>query len=169
MHLLAQRSKPVERGQGIAVFLLREEAVRRGFEAKILRMIEQSGFEILSIKQLLAAKEQRSSDSNSYVFATPGGKVATCVVAHDRQPISPTFDQRRAFPYRTNARTFVVDAIRAAVLAYVAPIEMFNPIHASCCATEAWELIEMFAPEIKQEIEAQIVLGTRSKTDPLAA
>jgi hypothetical protein len=78
------------------------------------------------------------------------------VIAYDSNPIPMNRKQRRRFPQRTNARIFVKEKIRDAVMAYFPPNQQCNALHSSDHAAEAWHLIEVMAPELVDEIHARI-------------
>ena len=148
--------------QGLAVFILRREAVRRGFQSKMITMIQQSGFEILATKVLspsevgFATARTRGGDWISGDFTLPGGPPAVTVVAYDRSPIPATRKQQRKYPQRYNARVFVKDTIRDAIAAELPSDQVCNPLHSSDHAAEAWHLIEETAPEILPQVRARL-------------
>src|SRR5207253_7654546 len=90
-------------------------------------------------------------------YAFPGGPPAVCVVAYDRHPIKLNRKQRKRFPQRTNGRIFVKEKIRDAVLAFIPPNELFNALHSSDHAAEAWHLVDILAPELKAELQQRIL------------
>jgi hypothetical protein len=148
--------------QGLAVFVLRQEAVRRGFKNKMIEMIEQSGFELLAVKVLTPAEVQyaaartRGGDWTSGDYTIPAGPPAVIVVAYDPEPLAPNRKQRRRFPQRTNARIFVKETIRDAIIAELPPDQPCNALHSSDHAGEAWHLIEAFAPEMIETIRSKL-------------
>lgn len=176
LQLLAKRLTPEIQDQGLSVFVLRQEAVRRGYQDTMLKMIEQSGFKILAVKALSPAEVQyaaaRSRGGNWSIgpYSFSGGPPAVAVVAYDPNPIPPNRKQRRKYPLRTNARIFIKDEIRDFVQAESPRAEQFNALHSSDHAAEAWHLIETMAPEMMEEIRSRLNL-IRKSVDvlPLAA
>jgi hypothetical protein len=163
LQVLADRLTPHVHDQGLTVFVLRQEAVRQGFHDQIIRMIEQSGFEILETKTLspdevefAAARTRGGNWTVGGPFDLSGGEPAVAVVAYDHHPIPPNRKQRRRFPQRTNARIFVKEAIRDAIIAQLPPQQGFNALHSSDHAAEAWHLIEVLAPDRVEAIRAQL-------------
>jgi hypothetical protein len=163
LQYLAKQLTPEMHDQGVTVFVLRQEAIRRGFKEKMISMIEESGFEVLAAKALsanevdYAATRTRGGNWSTGPYAFPGGPPAVCVVAYDRHPIKLNRKQRRRFPQRTNARIFVKEKIRDAVLAFIPPNELFNALHSSDHAAEAWHLVDILAPEMKAELQQRIL------------
>ncbi len=152
LQILAKRLTLEMHDQGLGVFVLRQEAVRRGFQDKLIDMIEKSGFEILAVKVLSpeevqhAAARTRGGDWISGDMTFPAGPPAAAVVVYDRDPIPPTRKQRRKYPQRYNARLFAKDTIREAIGAELPPDQQFNALHSSDHAAEAWHLIEALCP-----------------------
>jgi hypothetical protein len=163
LQVLARRLPTHVHDQGLAVFVLRQEAVRRGFQEQIVQMIGQSGFEILGVRVLdddevahVAARTRGGNWVEEGPFDRPGGDPAATVIAYDHRPITPTRKQRRRFPNRTNARLFVKESIRDAIVAQLPRGESFNALHSSDHAAEAWHLIEVLAPELLETIRTRL-------------
>jgi hypothetical protein len=148
--------------QGLAVFVLREEGIRRGFQDQMVEMIRKTGFEIWSVKKLSPAEIRYSAPRTRGGNWGPGpgdyvgGDPAVIVVAYDPHPIAPSWKQRRRFPHRTNARIFAKELIRDAVMAQSADSHGCNALHSSDHAAEAWHLIEVFAPELMSQIHDRL-------------
>jgi hypothetical protein len=163
LKLLAERLAPHVHDQGLTVFVLREEAVRRGFTNKIVGMIRASGFAVLATRTLspdeiafAAARTRGGNWEAGRPYRRTGGAPAAAVVAYDHAPIPLNRRQRRKFPKRTNARVFAKEAIRDAIIAELPPDEGFNALHSSDHAAEAWHLIEVLAPELVDTIRARL-------------
>jgi hypothetical protein len=162
LQLLAKRLTPDVHDQGLTVFVLRQEAVRRGFQQKMVTMVEETGFNILAVKELspteveYAASRTRGGNWSAGPYNSAGGPPATAVIAYDHKPIRLNRQQRRRFPQRTNARIFAKEKIRDAILAYLPPNQQCNSLHSSDHAAEAWHLVEILAPELIEKIHAQI-------------
>jgi hypothetical protein len=174
--ILAERLGHHVHDQGLAVFVLRQEAIARGFKDQIVHMIEQSGFEVLATRALTpieiefaAARTRGGNWEAGRPFSISGGPPAVCVVAYDRSPVSLNRRQRRKFPKRTNARIFVKETIRDAIIAQLPTNEDFNALHSSDNAPEAWHLIEVLAPELVEPIQARIrqIHGATALSEPM--
>jgi hypothetical protein len=160
--------------EGLCVFVIRRESVRRGFHDQIVRMIEQGGFEILTTHTLApdeikfaAARSRGGNWEAGEPFNVPAGPPAIAVVAYDRHPLRLSRRQRRKFTHRTNARIFVKESIRDWVVAQLPPGERFNALHSSDNAAEAWHLVEVLAPrkmaEVRQQLQAIYADATQSR------
>jgi hypothetical protein len=160
---LAERVPAHVRDQGLAVFVLRQEAVRQGFQSDIIRMIGDHGFQIMAVRPLArheidhaAARCRGGNWAEEGPFDLPSGGPATVVVAYDPDPQPLNRRQRRKFSQRTNARIFVKELIRDAVIAQLPPKRSFNALHSSDHAAEAWHLIEVLAPDLLAPIRARM-------------
>jgi hypothetical protein len=175
LRLLAQRLPAHVNDQGLAVFVLRQEAVQRGFQDEIVEMIRANGFEVLAVRELddhevahVAARTRGGNWVEEGPFDRPGGDPAATVIAYDHQPIPPNRQQRRRFPNRTNARLFVKESIRDAIVAQLPRGESFNALHSSDHAAEAWHLIEVLAPDLLETIRTQVSrLHAQAEPEPM--
>ncbi len=154
---LAERQPAYVHDEGISVFAIREQAVARGYTDRIVQMIADSGFDIVSVTNLSAlmrvqggARTRGGTWAMKGPFATSGGLPAAVVIAHDPEPLAPSAQQRKQFKERTNARVYVKESIRDALLAELSPAEGFNALHSSDHAPEAWHLIEELVPEQRE-------------------
>jgi hypothetical protein len=160
---LAERLAPHVHDQGLAVFVLRAETIRRGFQDQIIRMIRDSGFEILAVRALsedetihAAARTRGGNWEAGRPFSISGGRPAAAVVAYDHAPLRLNRQQRSKFPKRTNARIFAKETIRDAIIEQLPRGEDFNALHSSDHAAEAWHLIEVLAPELVDQVRARL-------------
>jgi hypothetical protein len=160
---LAQRVPPHVSDQGLAVFVLRQEAVSHGFQSEIVRMIREEGFEVLAARRLTrdeidraAARCRGGNWEEQGPFDLPSGGPAAVVVAYDAHPQPLTRRQRRKFPHRTNGRIFAKERIRDAIVAQLPPGRSFNALHSSDHAAEAWHLIEVLAPDLLEPIRERL-------------
>jgi hypothetical protein len=159
---LAGRLSAEMHDQGLAVFVLREEAIRRGFQDKMVDMIRKTGFDIWAVKKLApeeirySAPRTRGGNWGPGPGDFVGGDPAVIVIAYDPQPIAPNWRQRRKFQHRTNARIFAKEMIRDAVMEESVDAQGCNALHSSDHAAEAWHLIEVFAPELMMEIHSRL-------------
>ncbi|MGD9633024.1 MAG: hypothetical protein AB7G28_15610 [Pirellulales bacterium] len=169
---LAAELAPHINDQGLAVFVLREVAVERGFTNQIVGMIRDSGFEVLTTRMLApqeiefaAARTRGGNWQAGKPYELSGGRPAAAVVVYDHAPMRPSWRQRRRFPKRTNARIFAKEKIRDAIIAALPQGERFNAIHSSDHAAEAWHLIEILAPELTEVVREKLaeIHGRASK------
>jgi hypothetical protein len=163
LQILAQPLPAYVHEQGLTVFVLRRMAVQQGFQDQMIRMIRESGFEILATKVLspvemeyAAARTRGGNWTVGGPFDRSGGGPAVAVIAYDRDPLPPNRKQRRRFPQRTNARIYVKEAIRDAIIAQLPPKQSFNALHSSDHAAEAWHMIEVLAPEMLEDIRDRL-------------
>jgi hypothetical protein len=163
LQVFVERLAPHVNDQGLTVFVLREEAIRRGFTDKIVAMIREQGFDVLATRflspeetEFAAARTRGGNWEAGRPYSLSGGAPAAAVVAYDHAPITPNWKQRRKFPKRTNARIFAKETIRDAIIAELPPGEGFNALHSSDHAAEAWHLIEVLAPELTGTIRAKL-------------
>lgn len=163
LNVFLEKLAPHINDQGLAVFVLRKEAVRRGLTNQLVSMICDQGFEILTTRMLspeetefAAARTRGGNWEAGRPYSVSGGAPAACVVVYDHAPIRPSWKQRRKFPKRTNARIFAKEKIRDAIIAALPPGEAFNALHSSDHAAEAWHLIEVLAPELLDSIRAKL-------------
>lgn len=163
LRLLTGRLAAHLHDEGLTVFVLRQTAIQQGFRDEIIDRIRQGGFEILQAKTLspdevefAAARVRGGNWDEGGPFDLTGGEPAVVVIAYDHDPLPPDWRQRRRFPKRTNARIFVKEAIRDAIIAQLPPKQSFNALHSSDNAAEAWHMIENFAPELMDDIRTRI-------------
>jgi nucleoside diphosphate kinase len=163
LQVFVDKLAPHVNDQGLTVFVLREEAVRRGLTDKIVDMIAVQGFDVLATRMLsrdeiafAAARTRGGNWEAGKPYALSGGPPAATVVCYDHAPISPNRRQKRKFPKRTNARIFAKEKIRDAIIAELPPGETFNALHSSDHAAEAWHLIEVLAPELTDTIRHKL-------------
>jgi hypothetical protein len=176
LKLLAERLAPHVHDQGLTVFVLREEAVRRGLMNRIVGLIREHGFEILATRLLTpeeiayaAARTRGGNWEAGRPFSLSGGAPAAAVIAYDHAPIPLSRRQRRKFPKRTNARIFAKEAIRDAIIAELPPGEGFNALHSSDHAAEACHLMDVLAPELVDAIRARLadIHGDAATSQPV--
>lgn len=150
------------RDPGLVVFVIRREGVRRGFQQQIINMIMRAGFEILATKTLspqeveYSAQRTRGGNWGKGFYKQSGGPPAMCVVAYDAHPIKPTRKQLKKYPQVVNARQFIKDEIRDAIIAQLPPEEECNVVHSSDYGGEAWYFLEVYAPEMVEALGRQL-------------
>lgn len=145
--------------QGLGVFVIRHEAMKRNMLAEITDMVEQGGFEILAAKKLSperieagTAQTRGGNWNEDGPFENSGGPPAAVIIAYDPEPLPMTAKQRRKFSTRTNARLFVKEHIRDRICEQLPAGERFNALHSSDNAADALHLIEILAPELMDDV-----------------
>jgi hypothetical protein len=148
--------------QGLAVFVLREQALARGGLEKAKSLVERHGFSVLRAEAL--ASESLQSVSRSIrggnwgrgPWPISGGLPAALVVAYDTSPVAPTRRQRKKFPFLANARLLCKDKIRDAFNQGLPPSEHCNTIHSSDNGREALDYLRLMLPDAVNDVLAQI-------------
>jgi hypothetical protein len=163
LDVFVKQLSPHVNDQGLAVFVLREEVIRRGMTHRVVGMIREQGFEVLATRLLspeeiefAAARTRGGNWEAGRPYSLSGGAPAAAVVVYDHAPIRLNRRQRRKFPKRTNARIFAKERIRDAIIAELPRGETFNALHSSDHAAEAWHLIEVLAPELTDTIRMKL-------------
>lgn len=169
---LAARLDESVHDQGLAVFVLRQQAVQRGFTDEIIEMIRDGGFKILAAKQLCSdtikagAEQTRGGNwTREKQFDLSGGPPAAIIIAYDHEPQRLSKRQLRRFPERTNARLFIKEDIREAICSQMPQGERFNALHSSDHAAEAWHLIEVLAPELIESVRNQLAAESEGTSE----
>ncbi len=169
LQTLASRLEGHIHDQGLAVFVVRREAVDRGLLEQITDMVEVGGFEILQTKKLseemirTGASQTRGGNWKlEGPFDISGGPPAAVIVAYDHQPLPLTAKQSRKFTTRTNARLFVKEKIRDVLCEQLPSGERFNALHSSDHAADALHLIETLVPELMDDIVSRLTESPRT-------
>lgn len=144
--------------RGLAVFILRREAINRGGLEKLVPLVEQCGFSILKTKMLSDAEQQhaarniRGGNWGRGPWSASGGPPAAVVVAYDPYPRSLNRRQRRKFPLADNARVLEKGRIRDAFNEGYPRERHANVLHSSDNSLEAWEYIRLVLPDHEDDI-----------------
>jgi hypothetical protein len=141
-----------------AVFLLREEGMRRGGVEKASRLIENYGFQV-KVTQVFderttatVARSLRGGNWGRGPWPVSGGPPVAAIVAHDPAPITPTRRDRKRFPFVANARLLCKEQLRDA-FNYGYPKEQHcNVIHSSDNGREAMDYLRIIMPDNAGEI-----------------
>jgi hypothetical protein len=143
---------------GLAVFLVRREALARGGVKRAAKLITEHGFQVVETISFAPdsvasiARSLRGGNWGPGPWPTSGGEPVAAIVVHDPRPIRPTRRERRKFPFLANGRLLKKDAIRDAFNANRPANEHCNTIHSSDNAREARDYLRIIAPERADEI-----------------
>jgi hypothetical protein len=149
--LLRQPEKTTGADDRIAVFLLREEALRRGGVGRACGLVEKHGFEIRSTiqfdddKSTTLARSLRGGNWGRGPWAISGGPPVAAIVAYDPAPITPTRRDKKRFPFITNARLLCKEQIRDAFNEGLPKEQHCNVIHSSDNGREAMDYLRIIA------------------------
>lgn len=147
---------------GLAVFLLRQEAMNRGGLDRLTELLERCGFSVLMTKvianhdQKRVAGNIRGGNWGRGPWAVSGGPPAAVVVVDDPTPLPLTWWQKRRFPLVDNARILDKQRIRDAYNQGLPPDRHCNVLHSSDNGSEAWEYISIAMPESQAEIRQRL-------------
>jgi hypothetical protein len=163
LQILNERLESHVHDQGLAVFVIRQEAVLRDYTDLIIDMIEEGGFEILASRMMPpeaiefgAAQTRGGNWTLDGPFDLSGGPPAAVVVAYDHDPQPLNKQQRRKFRTRTNARIFVKEQIRDVICDDLPSGHHFNAFHSSDYAADAWHLVEVLSPELTELVRNRL-------------
>jgi hypothetical protein len=143
---------------GLAVFLVRREALACGGTKRAAKLIAEQGFQVV---ETIAFDESRIETISRSIrggnwgqgpWAKSGGPPVAAIVAHDPAPIRPTRRQLRKFPCLANARLLTKDNVRDALNANRPASEHCNAIHSSDNGREARDYLRIVAPGRVDEI-----------------
>jgi hypothetical protein len=137
----------------IAVFLVREEALRRGGTARAEELLRRQRFQILTVKEFdvdSAAKLARTLRGGNWgrgPWPISGGPPVAAIVAFDPCPIAPTRQQKKRFPFLANARLLCKDKLRDAFNEGLPRDQHCNVIHSSDNGREALDYLRIIMPD----------------------
>jgi hypothetical protein len=162
---LRRAEKAPAAADGLAVYLIREEALRRGGVERAAKLIASHGFEILAEHAIdpsasaLIARSVRGGNWGRGPWPISGGPPVAAVIVYDHRPITPTRRQRRRFPYSTNARLLCKEQIRDAFNEGFPPDQHCNVIHSSDNGREAMDYLRIIMPEAIDRVLASVHLS----------
>ena len=151
--LLGRPIKDLAADDGLAVFLIREEVMRRGGIDRAAKLIESYGFEILASRTIdegnstLVARSIRGGNWGRGPWRVSGGPPVAAIVGYDKSPIAPTRRQRRRFPFVANARLLCKDKIRDAFNDGFPAAQHCNVIHSSDNGRESMDYLRIIMPQ----------------------
>jgi hypothetical protein len=136
----------------VAVFLVRQEALRRGGAHRAAELLRKHGFQILTVKEFDAAsvpklaRTLRGGNWGQGPWPISGGPPVAAIVAHDPSPITPTRQQKKRFPFIANARLLCKDKLRDAFNEGFTKDQHCNVIHSSDNGREALDYLRIIMP-----------------------
>jgi hypothetical protein len=159
--LLCRPDKVSAVDDGLAVFLIREEAMHRGGVGRAAKLIQSHGFDILAAGEIgeckspVVARSIRGGNWGRGPWPISGGPPVAAIVAYDRSPIALTRSQRRRFPFVANARLLNKDKIRDAFNDGFPADQHCNAVHSSDNGREAMDYLRIIMPQhIENLLEA---------------
>lgn len=159
VHSLLQHPKRDAGGDDhTAVFLLREEGMRRGGVEKAARLIENYGFQVKATHVFnerttaTVARSLRGGNWGRGPWPISGGPPVAAIVAHDPSPIAPTRRDRKRFPFVANARLLCKEQLRDAFNYGYPKDQHCNVIHSSDNGREAMDYLRIIIPEGADDI-----------------
>jgi hypothetical protein len=168
--LLKHPGKTANVDDRVAVFLLREEAIRRGGIERASQLIEKYGFQILSANAFdermssTIARSLRGGNWGRGPWPISGGPPIAAIVAYDPSPITPSRRDKKRFPFITNARLLCKEKLRDAFNDGFAKDQHCNVIHSSDNGREAMDYLRIIMPDGASDIFdlAQSLPATRA-------
>jgi hypothetical protein len=151
--LLGRPEKGPAADDGLAVFLIRQQALCRGGVERAADLIQSYGFEILATRAIahadlsIVARSIRGGNWGRGPWPISGGPPVAAIVAYDKSPIAPTRRQRRRFPFVANARLLCKDKIRDAFNEGFTADQHCNVVHSSDNGREAMDYLRIILPQ----------------------
>jgi hypothetical protein len=151
--LLRQPEKLPAADDRLAVFLIREEALRRGGVDRAEKLIRSYGFDIVATQMIDSAalshvaRSIRGGNWGRGPWPISGGPPVAAIVAFDRAPIPLTRRQRRRFRFVANARLLCKEQLRDAFNDGVPADQHCNVVHSSDNGREALDYLRIIMPE----------------------
>jgi len=151
--LLKHPEKTANVDDRIAVFLLREEGMRRGGIERASQLIEKYGFQILAADAFdermssTIARSLRGGNWGRGPWSISGGPPVAAIVAYDPSPITPSRRDKKRFPFIANARLLCKEKLREAFNEGFAKDQHCNVIHSSDNGREAMDYLRIIMPE----------------------
>ncbi|MCC7475073.1 MAG: hypothetical protein IT425_06730 [Pirellulales bacterium] len=150
--LLKHGSEHASADDRLAVFLLREEALRRGGVPRAQELIEGLGFEVRRVHAFAPgdvqalARSLRGGNWGQGPWPISGGPPVAAIIAFDPAPITPARKQRKRFPFLANARLLGKEQLRDAFNQGFPPEQHCNAIHSSDNGREALDYLRIILP-----------------------
>ena len=150
----------------LAVFIVREEALRRGGVERAARLIASHGFQILATHVIdraasaLVARTIRGGNWGKGPWPVSGGPPVAAIVACDPSPIRPTRRERRRFPFVANARLLCKEKIRDEFNNGYPADQHCNVIHSSDNGREALDYLRLIMPGSAEKLVRSLPNGS---------
>ncbi|MEX2309588.1 MAG: hypothetical protein WD738_18580 [Pirellulales bacterium] len=138
---------------GLAVFLIREEAMRRGGVERAARWLSEQGFQILATNHFDAkvskrvARNVRGGNWGPGPWSFPGGGPAAAIVVYDPAPIRPWNRRKRRLPYVANTRLYCKRRLRDYFNEGYPKDQHCNVVHSSDNGRETMEYLRIIMPD----------------------
>jgi hypothetical protein len=151
--LLQQKDHTSAADDRVAVFLVREEALRRGGVERAAHLIEKFGFQTVTTRtfdeRIVAtlARSLRGGNWGRGPWPISGGPPVAAIVAYDPSPITPTRRQKKRFPFIANARLLCKEQLRDAFNEGFSKDQHCNVIHSSDNGREAMDYLRILMPD----------------------
>lgn len=146
----------------LAVFLVREATLAVVPAEQVEAVLDRFGFDVLLATDLdptareRAATALRGGNWGRGPFPRSGGEPVRMVVALHYAPEEPYDWLRERYPHLTNAETFEAKSeVRRLVEQRVPEPDRFNPLHSSDSTAEAWEYLDVIAPDAVGTVRAE--------------
>ena len=156
--LLRRRDRATHADDRLAVFLVREEALRRGGLERATQLIAKHGFRIVQTRSFpdhdvaTFARSLRGGNWGRGPWPISGGPPVTAIVAYDPVPITPTRRQKRRFPFLANARLLCKEQLRDAFNEGFPRDQHCNVIHSSDNGREALDYLRIIMPDCVEQL-----------------
>lgn len=160
--LLQRRDNTTTVDDRVAVFLVREEALRRGGVERAAQLIEEFGFQILTTRSFeerstaTLARSLRGGNWGRGPWPISGGPPVAAIVAYDPAPIAPTRRDKKRFPFLANARMLCKEQLRDAFNEGFAKDQHCNVIHSSDNGREAMDYLRIIMPDGIESVLANV-------------
>jgi hypothetical protein len=160
--LLRQERRSSHADDRLAIFLIREVALRRGGVERAEKLIDERGFKIVTVTRFdpqLAATVARTIRGGNWgrgPWPISGGPPVAAIIAYDPAPITPNRRQRRRFPFVANARLLCKEELREQFNAGLPAEQHCNVIHSSDNGREAADYLRVIMPDRVDEILASL-------------
>jgi hypothetical protein len=151
--LLRQRRNAADADDRLAVFLLREEGLRRGGITRAHDLIEKHGFQVVETHTFenrnasTIARSLRGGNWGRGPWPVSGGLPVAAIIVYDPAPITPTRRDKKRFPFIANARLLCKEHIRDAFNEGIAADQHCNVIHSSDNGREAMDYLRIIMPD----------------------
>lgn len=163
-HILKNRTLAEPHWRGFTMFIIRAKAEAEAACDLIIEQLKADGFHILSVNRLNPSAQEnarhivRGGNWNKGPWPVNGGLPAIAIAALDPSPIAPNEASKARAPSLDNARIVrAKENARKEFLTTLAEDAYCNPLHSSDNATQAVSYLEIIMPELRADIEQQIM------------
>lgn len=153
-HLFSNTPEVEPRYRGIAVYLLREQALGIANAGQVEDQLAREGFEVLQAVTLPEPRRRevalrlRGGNWGRGPWPNSGGLPARVIVAFDPRPTPVDTRMRARYPLLGNSRILAAKArVRDHLMRDVPAGSKFNPLHSSDNDVQAWEYLEILIPD----------------------